>query len=234
MISVAWSLSYEMAYYVVLPWLVSVCVLRERTRAQRVAGFTAVAAAITLTAWMTDGPVRLLMFVAGILLHEALHVGARISPPSNGLACTALILSVIATPIFITGSVSAYVAQTLLLFVVFGSLCWSCFARPEEWLARGFAWTPLRWLGNMSYSYYLLHGLTLKAAVLALSVIPIYAAGGPLLFWSALPLLFGATLVPSTLLFLAVERRYSIRQSSSEIPSAASAQMERQTPHAPL
>ena len=38
----------------------------------------------------------------------------------------------------------------------------ACF-RAEGPLYRAFAWTPLRWLGNMSYSYYLIHGLALKA-----------------------------------------------------------------------
>ena len=71
-------------------------------------------------------------------------------------------------------------------------------------LAAGLAWKPLRWLGNLSYSYYLAHGLGLHAVALA-------ARG-----WAEAPgwLLCAAGFVAATgaalALFVLVERRWSL------------------------
>ena len=104
--------------------------------------------------------------------------------------------------------------MTLKISILFGSfflLCLTCFRDPSGWLPQGFSWLPLRWLGNMSYSYYLLHGLVLKTAFLALSLLTMPANNNPtLLFCGLLPILFAATLVPSAILYLAVERPFSL------------------------
>ncbi len=97
-----------------------------------------------------------------------------------------------------------------ILFVSFFVLCLACFRDPYAWLPRAFSWTPLRWLGNMSYSYYLLHGLALKAGFLALAIILPVADHGSWVFWALLPTMFALTLFPTAVLFLAVERPYSL------------------------
>ena len=210
-ITVAWSLSYEMAYYLALPCIVSLCALRQSVPRHRVAGFLGMGAAIVAVSIALDGPVRLVMFVAGVLLHEALQSGRR--APSSALACSALVVSFIATPLLVNQSETAYALRTVILAGAFGLLSWVCFARPHDWLARVFAWTPLRWLGNMSYSYYLLHGLALKATVRALALILPAHSGGPWLFWGALPFIFAVTLVASTALFAVIERPFSLHVS---------------------
>jgi exopolysaccharide production protein ExoZ len=68
----------------------------------------------------------------------------------------------------------------------------------------------VRWLGNMSYSYYLLHGLALKACFIVLAKALPVSHYGSWLFWALLPLMFGLTLIPTALLFLAVERPLSL------------------------
>jgi hypothetical protein len=67
----------------------------------------------------------------------------------------------------------------------------------------------------MSYSYYLLHGLTLKASVTVLHSIWPTVAMGDLLFWLLLPLFWVVTLGPTTLLFGLVEKKYSFAAPSS-------------------
>ena len=62
----------------------------------------------------------------------------------------------------------------------------------------------------MSYSYYLLHGLALKAGFLALAVALPIANHGFLFSCALLPALFGLTLIPTAVLFLAVERPFSL------------------------
>ena len=100
--------------------------------------------------------------------------------------------------------------DALSLCLGFFLLCLACFRAPQAPLARLFSWSPLRWLGNMSYSYYLIHGLALKAAFLAMSVLMPGAAFGSWFFWALMPVMFALTLLPSAALFLAVERPFSL------------------------
>ena len=115
-----------------------------------------------------------------------------------------------------------------ILFASFFALCFSCFFYPNAWLGRAFSWAPVRWLGNMSYSYYLLHGLALQVAFLALGVLLPPIEQGFLFFFALLPLMFALTLCPSALLFLMIERPLSLTpsqswKSSSRLPRAAPA-----------
>jgi peptidoglycan/LPS O-acetylase OafA/YrhL len=60
----------------------------------------------------------------------------------------------------------------------------------------------------MSYSYYLIHALTINAAAMVLGkLIP---RGGPALYWAFMLPVFLATLVTSTLLFVLVEKPFSL------------------------
>jgi peptidoglycan/LPS O-acetylase OafA/YrhL len=103
--------------------------------------------------------------------------------------------------------------KIVVLFVTFFVLGLACFRTPHAWLPAAFSWTPLRWLGNMSYSYYLIHGVTLlgffKLAGKVLSPL------GPSLALSIglMPIAFAVTLLSSGLLFLAVERPFSLTAS---------------------
>jgi peptidoglycan/LPS O-acetylase OafA/YrhL len=84
----------------------------------------------------------------------------------------------------------------------------------EGFLKRAFSWRPICYLGNMSYSYYLFHGLTLK--VLSVVAFAIIAPQGrsPLLLWLLLPACFAVTWVTSTLLFALVEKPFSLENIS--------------------
>jgi len=162
------------------------------------------------------GPIRLIMFVSGILLYEA-GSNKGVSAPSSAFGLLTLCVGLLATLLPVTGSGGA-VVKIIILFVSFFVLCFSCFGNPTTWLPRGFSWTPLRWLGNMSYSYYLLHGLALKAGFLVLTkTFPAAGGSNPLWFWMLLPIMFGLTLIPTTILFLAIERPLSlVRKNAME------------------
>lgn len=204
-ITVAWSLSYEMLYYLVVPLLIGAFSLRARTSAWRVLFFSAIGAALFI--WgVYGGLVRLAMFIAGILLFEAMKRDGLRLPGWVAVTLLAAAFLVQLPPIE-TGGTSIKIGA---LFVAFFALCLACFKSDSGWLASAFKWTPMRWLGNMSYSYYLLHGLALKAFFVLL----------PLVFRadylppSTLPVLlvvaFAATLVPSVALFVLVEKPLSL------------------------
>ncbi|CAN7657766.1 acyltransferase [Pseudoduganella sp. LjRoot289] len=222
-ISVAWSLSYEMFYYLAVPLVIVLFGLRKRSAALRACFFLAVAAAIAAYCAVYGGHVRLIMFVAGILLHEALRK-PPVAPPRDGYALALLAAGLLASTMPFTGP-AAFTVKTIILFAAFFMVCYACFLTPEGWLARGFCWTPLRWLGNMSYSYYLLHGLALKAGFLALTMAVAPAPHGALFSAAMLPLMFMLTLLPSAALFLLVERPFSLAAPVKTAPPAMPAQM---------
>jgi hypothetical protein len=62
----------------------------------------------------------------------------------------------------------------------------------------------------MSYSYFLLHGVALKACFLGLARVVPTATNDFLLFWMLLPLFFALTLIPTVLLYLTIERPLSL------------------------
>ncbi len=219
LITVAWSLSYEMLFYLVTPAFIAWLGLRRRSRRWRVVFLLVLAGALALHGALLGGPIRLMMFVAGMLLHEALahrRQATQASPagaPVGLLALLALLAGLGA--VLLPGEGYATQAlQVCILFVAWPLLCLVCFSAPSAWLPRAFSWTPLRWLGNMSYSYYLLHGLVLNAGFLLLTQVLPPAGQGAWVFWGLLPALFALTLPPTAMLFLLVERPYSLAPSS--------------------
>lgn len=211
LITVAWSLSYEMFFYVSMPATILLLNLRARSPEWRIRFFLGLAAAIIVYFTAYGGPLHLIMFITGMLLHEALRSGKIVSP-RYGLAPLALAvgLLVMAVPFSITG-VGA--VKLVILAAAFFIACYSCFRGQSEILVRAFSWTPMRWLGNMSYSYYLVHGLALKAAFSLLSAALPPAAHGAVFIGLLLPLMFAISLIPSTALFIMVERPFSLKET---------------------
>jgi peptidoglycan/LPS O-acetylase OafA/YrhL len=211
MITVAWSLSYEMFFYLVLPVAIAGLQLRRFSSKQRIAGVAV--AAVLFAAWssINDGfHIRMLMFLAGMLLHESINSG-QVRGPRGALAALIMVAGLGGSLLPVLGYI-----KIGLLFLAFYVVCLSCFQRPKDPLARAFSWTPLRWLGNMSYSYYLLHGLTLKA--LFMIVPAAFIAQNASMFFLLLPIFFILTLLPSAGLFLLVERPFSLLPQLSSMP----------------
>lgn len=207
-ITVAWSLSYEWFYYLLVPLLVEGLRLRERTSAQRIRGLIVLALFVCLIFAFAGGPVRLLMFVSGIALYEALQRRDGWRPGSAiGLAAGSLALLLALMPL---PGAALQTAKFALLGTLFFVLCLAAFQPHRGRLVSVLCWTPLRWLGNMSYSYYLIHGLALKAAFLVLG--KWFAPNGDqlIVLMLGLPFFFVASLVPGFLLFHFIERPYSL------------------------
>ena len=212
MITVTWSLSYEMFYYLAIPVVIEVLNLRKRSSAWRVYLFTTASILFALYCAICSGPVRLLMFIAGILLYEVLN-GYRVSSPSDIMGAVALCIGLSSTLLPVAGT-SGTAVKLAILFVSFFVFCLACFRNNGTWLASAFTWTPLRWLGNMSYSYYLLHGLVLKAVFYALDSVLAPPAYGSWIFPVMLPVMFLLTLIPTAALFIWVERPLSLTKTT--------------------
>jgi peptidoglycan/LPS O-acetylase OafA/YrhL len=226
--TVAWSLSYEMFFYAALPVLVIIAGLGRRLRFTRCLFFVVVAlgyAALNLAFpyfdiprlhFMPAGHPQLILFVVGILIREATDSAPAHRTPGWG--------EWLAAVLFLTGiagyyALSAVPWMTLHLqtgickvaALSFGlpGFVFYCFGRPGIF-QRAFSWTPLRWLGNMSYSYYLVHGLALQALRFAANRLIPPDGHSPLSFAAWLPAGLAVTWVVSTLLFLAVEKPVSL------------------------
>lgn len=215
MITVAWSLSYEMFYYLVIPLVIVMFGLRDRSAIWRVIFFLIVAATTLIYCAAYGGPVKLIMFLSGVLLHEAFKMRS-VPTPNSIVGLLSLTLGLLST-LLPVADVSGALLKNSILFASFFVLCLACFRDPSAWLAKAFSWAPLRWLGNMSYSYYLLHGLVLKAGFFAFAMVLPITNYGPWLFWALLPPMFALTLAPCAALFLVVERPYSLAPSRTSI-----------------
>jgi exopolysaccharide production protein ExoZ len=211
LITVAWSLSYEFFYYLAIPFLIKLLNLYRWSPRARLILYLYVSLAIMLICITGGGPIRLIMFISGILLYEVIK-NQYVTTPSSILALMFLIAGLLVKALPFYGALWLAV-KTGALFVSFFVLCFCCFAQPTAWLPRIFSWTPIRWLGNISYSYYLIHGLTLKAVFLALGKLIAPGIDSAWLFVALLPIAFAVTLIPSALLFLSIERPFSLAPS---------------------
>jgi len=209
-ITVAWSLSYEVFYYLAIPLLISGFSMHAWPSKARMFFFLLLSLLGFGYCYLYGGHVQLVMFLAGVLLYEFLASSLLKKAPPFGLIALALSISsmLIIKELSINGW-WRYVA----LYIFFFLLCWECFSI-EGFTSRLFSFAPLRWYGNMSYSYYLIHGLTLKGAFLFLGLAYPPSGDGVWMFWAFLPPMFLITLVVSATLFLMVEKPYSLARRS--------------------
>jgi len=238
-ITVAWSLSYEFFFYLFLPLIVLLTGAWKWRPSARMAFFGFLGAGYLVgSVFLPRSHVRLAMFASGILLYEALNYERfrlRLSRRGEIAAAIFFFASLgIAYTLDTKGSwfaatfpgwthgrtllegVPGYQGPYKTLFLSVSCFWFAayCFGY-GGFLKRVFSWSPLRYLGNMSYSYYLVHGLTLKGVAVALSRIIVPRPHSPVLFAILLVAGFCATWVCSSILFLLVEKPFSLTPRSA-------------------
>jgi exopolysaccharide production protein ExoZ len=213
-ISVAWSLSYEVFYYLMVPATIGLLALRRRTSIARI-GLALLVSAIGFVYCYTYGThIRLLMFIAGILVYEFGELGLTPTWRGFGLVCFAT--GVAGMVLVKAGHFNGW-WRFVVLYASFLGLCLDAF-RSSGITARVFSGLSLRAFGNMSYSYYLIHGLTLQFVVLVLGKVWAPAGTTTWEFWAMMPVMFAMTLVTSIGLFVFVEKPFSLAHRA---PAAA-------------
>jgi exopolysaccharide production protein ExoZ len=221
MITVAWSLSYEWFSYLSIPLLIEALRMRRWTSGQRILTFVFVAATL-LGASIAGYPVRvrLIMFCIGIIVWEGVTFGKWISHLKRWgepIALLAFAANLLAIGLLGSGGptsilmerVSRFYAASLFITVFLLLLYGMCFDGP---LSRFFSWKWLRWFGNISYSYYLIHGLTLHATRLAFDWLGVEKPVAP---WLSILLVvgcFAATVFTATLLYETIEKPLSFQE----------------------
>jgi len=217
LITVAWSLSYEVLFYLAIPIAIAVGKLRTRSKARRVAILLLMAVSLGAFCYAYEGPIRLVMFLGGALVYETLDT--KQSPRFGGFFATAVFSILVILLSLDSANRFELGMKTGGLFLSLYILCVVCLGERPSWLSKMFTYTPLRWLGNMSYSYYLLHSLVLKASFLTLA--KLWAPTGdspPFDLLVLVPLMFIPTLVLSFTLFVLIERRFSLSRARGQAP----------------
>ena len=208
-VDVSWSLSYELFLYAATGLLVLGLGLSSARPSLRIAvvAFLTCAFLLVACAGIEGFPVRIMPFFAGVLLAEG--IGKWVPAWA---AWAGLLVGFVASVTHAFPGVAGELIQTVAFFLV----CAVCL-RGDGQVSAFMAWAPLRWLGNMSYSYYLAHGLVVRCAMLCLGYL--LPHGLPAwLFWVLIPALFIGTFIASAVLFLWVEKPMSLRPASSEAP----------------
>jgi peptidoglycan/LPS O-acetylase OafA/YrhL len=217
-ITVAWSLSYEMTFYLLAPIIVVMFKLREWPAARR-AQFWLGATVICFTlSWLDLFPrPSLAMFLPGMLLFDwkesARYVGTVSRRAELGTGAFILLslpfASVVEAGLFLPSyprwSPFAHLVVHMGLVGLAGFLLlWLALVNSSR-MNCALCWKPLRWLGNISYTYYLLHGLVVNALafVLFLWLRPPIT---PIMYWGLMLLCLGGSIVASALCYLAIER----------------------------
>jgi exopolysaccharide production protein ExoZ len=231
-IAAAWSLSYEFSFYLSVPLLVRVLALR-RWRPRSRAAFWAVII-FTYLAFVLIEPglfpryqyfdgsfVRFTLFLGGMVIEEVLmsERGPALLAPrvqwclllSGAIAAAVLFVSewhTVDSPIH-RGTEHAVIRAFLVLIVYVGLALTTL--NSKGLLSKFFSGTAIRWTGNISYSFYLIHGFTLNVLALLIAHLAWAKRHPPI----AVPLLFVlallSTFATATVLFLAVEKPYSLR-----------------------
>jgi exopolysaccharide production protein ExoZ len=254
--NVAWSLSYEWFFYLTLPIVVlalGLCRWRRRTRCSFFLGgavlFLIANIMFPATFYFPSNPgreshVEAVMFIGGILLFEVIEAQTMSRWNAAALDVAALVLGGgaalagafagiaklgIAPPNPRISEIEALLSASL--FLGYTALVLAALT-PGTWTARVLSARPIRWLGNMSFSFYLIHGLPLHAVGIAAARLHAGSLAGPFLwfvFVTAFPFVFLFTAACSAVLFLAVEKRFSLAAPVRQRPNAASSPAQSST-----
>jgi len=228
MVTVAWTLSYEIIFYLGIGLLVAGLGMRTWSPSARALFFVGMAAlylAVGNAAGLQLAP--FLMFLPGILLLDLLdqrRTPRQPPPPVDPRPLIPLALAGGLAGVALAGfrGPAGGLEVTAAAFrshagigIVFGILLWMSMGGSARF-SRLCMWRPLRWLGEVSYSFYLIHGLVLGAIAMVLRPRIPPGSGMGWLFWAGLPVAVLAAAGVANVLFIAVERRYSlIREARS-------------------
>ena len=198
-VSPAWSLSYLGLFYICAPLLVSGLRLRERSRTQRITLFAAIAV-LLLTSGFLGGPGRLAMFVGGVLLYELRPTGLR----SHAATVTAILLAItfLVLALLEASGIPTVVRYAVLLCLLPLTAAWAMRALPGN---GPLFWPWLGYLGQITLSYIMIHGVVLRLAVLAAHHWLPPATHGSAVFWLFMLPSLVASALAAALVYTVVE-----------------------------
>lgn len=225
--TVAWSLSFEMFLYLSLPLFIYLFNLRDWSAKNRILLLITISLICFYFVMIGhsshdkvieyNSPDKMILFISGMLAFE---ITQSLRIKFNSYFVRSSFLITIATLLALRYFSVAHVFVLLTLFVGFFFTFASCL-NEETLLNRLCTTTILRYFGNMSYSYYLIHGITLKCFFLILAtIIPPSHQWDIVLYFAFFPV-FALTWITSTILFVLVEKPASLTPNKSAKPAHA-------------
>ncbi len=205
-ITVAWSLSYEFFYYLIVPFFIMFTFMRSWTDNKRLIFVIFLTICLFTFFYFENTHIRMVMFLSGILLFELTQLEKKYSFSTSGIFA---LLAAIFLMVVIKQHQIDYWWRFIVLYFCFLVLCLDAFD-DKSLTSRIFSFTPLRWFGNISYSYYLIHGLALKAGFMILSFVYPPTGSDSMFLWLLVFPMFLLSLVPSILLFMSIEKPFSL------------------------
>ncbi len=216
----AWSISYEFLSYLLFPLIVWGTGMQRWSPLARLRFWAIGAGLLAIIALRPQSYLEfhpsLLMFFGGPVIYECTRAPLGFQPrrwhePLIVLACGASWYLMFIGRAFNLPGIAPRIA---LLFALGFLIAYSI--QGVGGLARFFRIAPLRWLGNMSYSYYLVHGLTLVGLRYVLISGMHWTPGPAQILGIVLPLCICVSLSASAVLFLFVEKPYSLSPASGK------------------
>ncbi len=239
--NVAWSLSYEWFFYLAIP-LGAAALVRISRRSLRIVLLLTFCTVYVLVSYSSPSffpPLTglsavvaahngLVLFLAGVIVYEIAAIRPPDIIPLQRMECVAgvAIAAGLSIPFYLgfsgfrsSGLATLHRTEAVItgsIFIAYGLLLWFSLLESGS-IGRAMSFKPLRCLGNISYSFYLIHGLPLH-------LVAVFAARGAHLLPSVpgakvalalllLPLSLLFTTCLSLALFVAVERPVSLRPS---------------------
>lgn len=220
-IYVAWSLSYEMAFYVLISFAGLATRSVSTSRTWRVLALTTIAATYLWLTWSHGNLVwsgirlapfshpRMIMFLAGMVLLEFQDRFRLTFNPARQVVAVAAFAFALALPAL--GILSAFGDQLRAAALWTSGIFFCGYAFSESGLiARWLSCVPLRILGNISYSFYLIHSLVINGAG---EIVRLLLKGRPISTMqcaTVFPMALALAIAASLALFVLVERRLSL------------------------
>lgn len=153
---ITWSLCYEFIFYLTFPVLMQV--VRRSRRYSMPLLILCSGLLVGALLQLGDSFIRFLMFFGGVLL--AYIPEQRLISMANKLPEGLVIIGYLASTLWF-----AYILDYLYFIPVFVPIAAALTLKAlygSGWLNRAFSWRPLRYLGNISYSFYLLHAVGIE------------------------------------------------------------------------
>jgi peptidoglycan/LPS O-acetylase OafA/YrhL len=253
-VSVAWSLSYELYFYLAAPLLIRSTRFNKLSRRSRLTvlvvisvAFIAFSVCAPMLTSATHLPltrchVRLVMFLCGMIVVEIISAsnafvssvkGERIALISIviGVICLSAAESMHGTRSPRGDDVQFDAFRCVILSMILVPLCVMTLGEHGV-LPCLFSLRPFRWFGNMSYSYYLVHTLPLNGLTIVISYGTIYTLSRnhpDIALVTLLPLSFILTVAVGVVFYLLIEGQIW-RKKHKGMPATISSVTEDLTP----
>jgi exopolysaccharide production protein ExoZ len=221
-VGISWSLTFEILFYLLLPLLIFTTGQRRRGWLARVVILCCVGGLIALVAQIVggqSGQERFIMFVGGMLAREALVRCSYKFPRPILVESLALLTLMVALAYmaywrgpepFVYPLFPQAFHRSLILCIAFSAMLAGSLG-VHGICRRVFEFTPLRLLGEVSFSFYLVHNLAMRITIGA--VAPCVTPGmADTFYWLAMPFAFILCLIPGLLLYVLIERPISLRR----------------------